>query len=169
MTAAAPTTETTQVNRVWIRATPQAIWDAITKRDWSDRYGYGGFPEYPEGLKAGAPYRVLAGTGMQAQGVSGPVVEGELVEVDPPRRFSQTWRLIMDEATAAEPFTRVSYDIEPQDGGVTRLTVTHELEGAPRTAAMVSGAHEEAGAGGGWAWVLSDLKTLLETGAPLAG
>lgn len=105
------------------------------------RYGYGGFPEYPEGLKAGAPYRVLAGTGMQEQGVTGPVVEGELVEVDPPRRFSQTWRLIMDEATAAEPFTRVSYDIEPQDGGVTRLTVTHELEGAPRTAAMVSGAH----------------------------
>jgi len=44
-----------------------------------------------------------------------------------------------------------------------KLTVTHELTGAPATAAMVAGS-DEAGAGGGWAWVLSDLKSMLETG-----
>jgi hypothetical protein len=45
--------------------------------------------------------------------------------------------------------------------------VTHELENAPTTAAYLAG--EIADAGGGWSWVLSDLKTLLETGAPLPG
>jgi hypothetical protein len=45
------------------------------------------------------------------------------------------------------------------------LTVNHELDEAPRTAALVAGVAGEAG--GGWIWVLSDLKTLLETGRPL--
>jgi hypothetical protein len=48
------------------------------------------------------------------------------------------------------------------------LTLTHQLEGAPRLAALVSGSLEDMGAGGGHAWVLSDLKTLLETGTPFA-
>jgi hypothetical protein len=48
------------------------------------------------------------------------------------------------------------------------LTVTHELEGAPRLAALVSGALEDQGAGGGHAWMLSELKTLLETGQAFA-
>ncbi len=161
-------TATTQVYRVWIRATPEAIWDAITKPEWTDRYGYGGVPEYGE-LTPGTEYRVLAGIGMQSQGVTGPVVDGELVEVDPPRRFVQTWRMVMDDEMAAEGFTRLSYDIDPRPDGVTRLTVTHELESAPRVSAMVSGDFEDEGAGGGWAWILSDLKSLLETGAPLAG
>jgi hypothetical protein len=51
------------------------------------------------------------------------------------------------------------------DRGVTALTVTHELTPSPGVAAMVAGAAE--GAGGGWAEVLSDLKSLLETGEPL--
>lgn len=161
-------TGTTQIHRVWIKATPEAIWTAITDPEWTDRYGYGGFAEYGA-LEAGTPYRILAGSGMQAQGVSGPVVEGEIVEVDPPHRFVQTWRLLMDPAIASEPVSRLTYDIAPQDGGVTRLTVTHELEGAPATAALVDGSLADTGAGGGWPWILSDLKSLLETGAPLAG
>ena len=47
--------------------------------------------------------------------------------------------------------------------GVCKLTVTHELTDAPATAAMVSGSLDE-GAGGCWAWILSDLKSLVETG-----
>ena len=158
----------TQVYRVWIKATPEAIWDAITKPEWTDRYGYGGFSEYGD-LQPGTPYRITAGTGMQEQGVTGPIVEGEILVVDKPRRFVQTWRLIMAPELADEPATRVSYDIEPLDGGVTRLTVTHDLHGAPQTAAMVAGAHEDQGAGGGWGWILSDLKSLLETGTRLSG
>ncbi|WP_426632169.1 hypothetical protein [Planosporangium sp. 12N6] len=49
--------------------------------------------------------------------------------------------------------------------GACRLTVTHDLTGAPATAALTGGALEDTGAGGGWAWVLSDLKTLVETGS----
>jgi hypothetical protein len=50
-----------------------------------------------------------------------------------------------------------------------RLTVTHQLQGAPQTAAVVAGEMEDQGAGGGWNEVLSGLKTLLETGKPLRG
>jgi hypothetical protein len=54
----------------------------------------------------------------------------------------------------------VSWEIEPQDGGVTKLTVVHDrLEESPKTAANVAG---------GWMYVLSGLKSLLETGEPLA-
>ena len=158
---------TTQVYRVYIRATPQAIWDAITKPEWTDRYGYGGTVEGD--LRAGAPYRILAGAGMQAAGVSGPVIDGELLEVDPPRKLVQTWRMVMDEEMAAEGFTRLTWEIEETEGGVTKLTVIHDLEGAPKLANMVAGGLEDTGAGGGWSWVLSDLKSLLETGKPLAG
>ena len=54
-------------------------------------------------------------------------------------------------------------------GGVSRLTLVNELEGAPRLAHLMRGDWESEGAGGGWPWVLSDLKSLLETGAKLSG
>ena len=53
--------------------------------------------------------------------------------------------------------------------GACRLTLTHELEGAPHLALLVGGAYEDGQGGGGFPWVLSDLKSLLETGAGLAG
>ncbi len=96
------------------------------------------------------------------------VVDGEVVEVDPPHRLVQTWRMAMDPQAAAEGFTRLTYEITEGGGpGVCRLTVTHEVAGAPSFAAMVEGAPgaEQQQGGGGWPWVLSDLKTLLETGS----
>ena len=85
-----------------------------------------------------------------------------------PRRLVQTWRLIPVAEPIGEPATPVTSNIDPVDGGVTRLTLTHDVDGAPVTAAMVAGHGEEQGAGGGWAWVLSDLKSLLETGSRMA-
>ena len=169
MTTTTETSVTTQVYRVWIKATPQAIWDAITDPAWTDRYGYGGFVEYEGDLRAGVPYRILAGTGMQAAGVTGPVIDGEIVEADPPRKLVQTWRMLMDPGLEAEGFTRLTWETHEGEGGITRLTVTHELEGAPGLAAMVRGDHEAEGAGGGWAWTLSDLKSLLVTGTSFNG
>jgi hypothetical protein len=65
-----------------------------------------------------------------------------------------------DPEMAAERSSRVTWEIEPQDGGYCLLTVVHDqLEGAPKTAASVSGR--------GWMGVISNLKTLLETGTPL--
>ena len=93
------------------------------------------------------------------------VIDGEVVEADPPRKLVQTYRFLFDPETAAEGFTRVTWETEEAEGGTTKLTVTHELEDAPKMAAFVAG--EVPGAGGGWSWVLSDLKTLLETGKSL--
>ena len=161
------TLQTTQVYRVWIRATPQAIWDAITQPEWTDRYGYTGLAEYD--LRPGGAFRIVAGEEMESHGFKGPMVDGEVIEADPPNKLVQTWRLLMDPQLEAEGFTRLTYEIEDTGEGVTRLTVTHDLEGAPGLATMVSGALEDTGAGGGWGWILSDLKSLLETGQRLRG
>jgi uncharacterized protein YndB with AHSA1/START domain len=165
MTTAAATTVTTQVYRVYIKATPEAIWDAITKPEWTERYGYGGRAEYD--LRPGGAYRGTTNDGMRAMGAPDVAVDGEVIEVDPPRKLVQTWRMVMDEEMAKEGFTRLTYEIEAGKGGVTRLTVTHDLQGAPKLAVMIGGGLEDTGAGGGWSWVLSSLKTLLETGEPL--
>ena len=157
---------TTQIHRVYIRATPEAVWEAITTPEWSARYGYGGRVEYE--LRPGGAYRAHASEEFLAAGAPEVVVDGEVIEADPPRRLVQTWRMLMDDDLRAEGFTRLTYELEPAEGGVTRLTLTHDLEGAPRLAAMVGGELEDRGAGGGWAWVLSDLKSLLETGQRLS-
>ena len=70
----------------------------------------------------------------------------------------------MDDTMKAQGFTKLTYDIEERPGGLSRLTVTHELDGAPLLAGLMSGEMEDQGAGGGWSYVLSSLKTLLETG-----
>jgi hypothetical protein len=67
----------------------------------------------------------------------------------------------------AEGFRRLTWEIEAGEGGVTTLTLTHDLDRAPKTAAQVSGKIPEAG--GGWSFVLNDLKTLLETGNAFGG
>jgi len=103
----------------------------------------------------------------QFPGVPSVILDGEVIEADPPRKLVQTWRMLMDPGLAAEGFTRLTYEIVPVKGGVTRLTVTHELGGAPKLAALLSGERESEGAGGGWSEVLSGLKTLLETGQSL--
>jgi uncharacterized protein YndB with AHSA1/START domain len=159
-------TTTTQIHRVYIRATPEAVWEAITTPEWSARYGYGGRVEYE--LRPGGAYRAHASEEFLAAGAPEVVVDGEVIEADPPRRLVQTWRMLMDDDLRAEGFTRLTYELEPAEGGVTRLTLTHDLEGAQRLAAMVGGELEDQGAGGGWAWVLSDLKSLLETGQRLS-
>lgn len=65
--------------------------------------------------------------------------------------------------------TRLTWEIQGGKGGVTKLTVIHDLEGAPKLVGLVAGEMEDVGAGGGWSWVLSDLKTPLETGESLEG
>jgi uncharacterized protein YndB with AHSA1/START domain len=157
------TSADTQVYRVYIKATPEAIWNAITNPEWNYKYGYGSPSEYD--LRPGGKYRGLASKEMKAHGGPDVVVDGEVIESDPPRKLIQTWRALWDPAMVAEGFKRLTWEIDAGPGGVTTLTVTHELEGAPKTAAQVSGAIKEAG--GGWAFILSDLKTLLETGKSL--
>lgn len=155
---------TTQVHEIYIKATPQAIWDAITKPEWTERYGYRGRVEYE--LKKGGTFRAFATAQMRAMGMAEVVIDGEVVEADPPNKLVQTYRMLFSDQTKAEGFTRISYEIELAAQGFTRLTVTHELEGAAIMAAMVGSKFSEMGTGG-WSWILSDLKSLLETGKTL--
>lgn len=165
-------TTTVQVNRVYIKATPQAVWDAITKPEWTAKYGYTGLAEFD--LKRGGKHRTKPTQEFVDLGITNDLVDGEVLEVDPPRRLVITWKLQMDPSLVAEPYTTVTYDIEQTQTAGTRLTVTHDVTGAPHHAALVSGAQEDVNAGpgenagGGWAWILSDLKSLLETGKGIA-
>lgn len=88
---------------------------------------------------------------------------GQVFESDPPRRLVYTWRSLYDpDGAGAEPASRITWQIEPMDGGVCLLTTTHDqLDHSPTTAAGVHGV--------GWMTVLSGLKTLLETGEPMLG
>lgn len=171
-TTAETTTVTTQVHRVYIKASAQRIWDAITQPEWTARYGYTGLVE--SDLLPGRPFVVHPTpefkAGAEATGFPcpDPIVDGEVLEADPPRRLVTTWRMLMDPTMAEEPFTRLTYEIKELTGGYCSLTVVHDCEGAPATFALVAGSNEDMGAGGGHDWVLSDLKTLLETGETMA-
>ena len=76
MTTATPQSATTQIYRVYIRATPEAIWDAITRPEWSARYGFGGFVSYD--LRKGGEYTVRPSPefrdGVEARGNTLPKV-----------------------------------------------------------------------------------------------
>ena len=164
--------QATQVYRVFIKATPQAVWDAITKPEWTERYGYGGTVEYE--MRKGGSYRHLPGADMVKAGeehgfpIPDVIIDGEVLEADPPKRLVHTWHFMMAPDLADDAVGTVTYELEELEGGVTRLTLIHELKGAPATALMVSSDEDPNRGGGGWAWVLSDLKTLLETGKRLS-
>ena len=155
------TLTTTQVYRIYIRATPEAIWDAITKPEWNEKYGYPGRGEFD--LRPGGKYLATADEQAQAMGMPAELVDGEVIEVDPPRKLVQTWHALWPELVDEAP-TRVTWEIDSEVEGISRLTVTHELEGAPKHAVQVASVAPLAEGGGGWVWILSDLKTLLETG-----
>jgi uncharacterized protein YndB with AHSA1/START domain len=164
-TTTTETAVTTQVHRVYINASAERVWEAITSPEWNGRYGYHAVSEYD--LKPGGKFRAVASPQMQEMGMPEVLLDGEVIEADPPRKLVQTWHALWDEGVAGEQPTRVTWDIEEDNGGLTRLTVTHELEGAPIHLEQVTSQAKLREGGGGWSWILSDLKTLLETGKSL--
>jgi len=160
------TSLTTQVYKIYIKSTPESIWDAITSPEWTEKYGYRTRAEFD--LRSGGKVRYQSTQQMVAMGIPETCIDGEVVEAKPPRKLVHTWRFLFFPEDKAEGFTRVTWEIEPTRAGFCKLTVTHELEGAPRMAANVSSKFDERG-GGGWLWIISDLKSLLETGKGLSG
>lgn len=154
---------TTQVYRIFIKATPQAIWDAITKPEWTQQWGYGLRDEYD--LRPGGKYRGYATESMKQFGMTGVIVDGEVVEVDAPHKLVITWRMFVDQSMRDEGFTKLTYEIEEGRDGVSRLSVIHDVAGTPGHGAMIAGDKQGPGAGAGWMWILSDLKSVLEIGA----
>ena len=162
------TTETavaTHTYTIYIDATPEAIWDALTDGAQTERYGYACPVEYD--LRPGGRFVVRASAEMREQGMSEVIIEGEVIEAEAPNRLVQTWNPLFGPPVTEEPTTHITWEIEPAQWGGSRLTTTHQLDGAPVTAALVTG--EDPMGGGGWPFMLSDLKTLLETGKSFTG
>jgi uncharacterized protein YndB with AHSA1/START domain len=141
------TAQTTQVYSVFIKATPEQVWDAITKPDFTEQYFFGA--------------RIDIKDGRRFTTIGEMEWDEEVLEAEAPSRLVHRFVAAYDPDMGAEEPSRVTWEIEPQDGGITKLTVVHDqLESAPKTAESVAG---------GWMYILSGLKTLLETGKPLAG
>jgi uncharacterized protein YndB with AHSA1/START domain len=138
-----------QVYPVFIRATPEQIWEAITNPDLTQRYFYGIRIEVADGMRrVSGPDKTPWGT-------------DPVIECDPPHRLVHAWSSSYNPELADEPESRVTWEIEAVGDHYSRLTLTHDqLERSPKTAAEVEGV--------GWMMVLSGPKTLLETGQPLS-
>ena len=136
------------VFQTWIRTTPQALWDAITNPQMTKKYFFRG--EVKSDWKRGS--RIT-------QTIDGNLaLDGKIVEIDPPKKLVTTFVAMWDEKMGKEPPSRVTWEIE-QQGELCKLTVVHDgFETETATFHSV---------GGGWPYILSSLKTLLETGKPL--
>lgn len=157
---------TTLIYRVVIKATPEAIWEAITNPDVSERYGYGGRAEYD--LSPGGRYSHKASAEMKAFGMPDEIIVGEVIEAVPGQRLALTWQPLWSEESKAEKPTLLTWEIKPNSDGTSTVTLYHDVDGAPSVAAMVPGGGDPAQGGGGWPWELSDLKSMLETGQRMA-
>jgi len=138
--------------QTYIRATPDAVWRAITDPDFTRRYFH--HTAIDSTLAAGTPVRYVLPDGTDA-------VCGEILEVEPGRRLVMSWRVLYDAALAEEPPSAVEWAITPGHDGVTKVTTIHrDLALSPGTSTSV---------GTGWPWILHSMKSLLETGSPLEG
>jgi uncharacterized protein YndB with AHSA1/START domain/DNA-binding transcriptional ArsR family regulator len=134
-----------KVFEIYIKTTPERLWDAITDPEIRSKYNFGARVE--SDWTPGSHYEMTAGDGAVALG------EGENLEVDPPRRLVQAARFLWSDDVKHEGTSTVTWDIEPV-GDSCRLTVTHSD--------MREDANDEIY--GGWPMILSGLKTWLETG-----
>jgi len=134
-----------KVFEIYIKTTPERLWEAITDSEIRSKYNFG--VHIDSDWTPGSRYETSHPTN------NGPLVEGENLEVDPPRRLVQSMRALWGEDVKREGTSRVTWEIEAV-GDSCRLTVTHDE--------LREGANEELY--GGWPMILSGLKTYLETG-----
>src|SRR3954471_6609558 len=145
------TATTVQVHRVYIKASAQAVWDAIVDPEWNRRYGYHTPCTYD--LRKGGAYRVAASPEMIAHGAPDVILTGEVLEFDPPRKLVQTCHPHFSPDLDAEGARTVTWDIEESFPGIVRLTLSHDVTDAPLTAEHVNG--DVPNAGGGWPMIIS--------------
>jgi uncharacterized protein YndB with AHSA1/START domain len=137
-----------KVFEIYIKTTPERLWEAITDSAIRSKYNFGS--RISSDWTPGSRYE------MTHPGADGPLGEGEILEVDPPRRLVHTMVALWSEDVKSEGTSRVTWEIEPI-GDSCRLTLTHDQ--------LREGANDELY--GGWPMILSGLKTWLETGESL--
>jgi uncharacterized protein YndB with AHSA1/START domain/DNA-binding transcriptional ArsR family regulator len=137
------------ISQIYIRATPAEVWRAITESEFTLQYYYGSTVESE--WRAGATYRyAIAGN---------DAILGEIVEADPPRRLVQTFDARWDDDVARDAPSRLTWEIEEVTPGVCKVTTIHDAFPS-RTATFEQVA-------GGMTFILSGLKSVLETGRPM--
>jgi uncharacterized protein YndB with AHSA1/START domain/DNA-binding transcriptional ArsR family regulator len=137
-----------KVFEIYIKTTPERLWQAITESELRQQYTFGVGVE--SDWTHGSPYKAVH------PGAGVAISEGENLEVDPPRRLVQSFNALWSDDVKAAGTSRVTWEIEQvQDS--CRLTVTHDQ--------LPENVNDEIY--GGWPMILSGLKTLLETGEQL--
>jgi uncharacterized protein YndB with AHSA1/START domain len=137
-----------KVFEIYIRTSPERLWEAITDPESRARYQFGA--TVSSTWTVGSAYEVVHPR------APGALIEGDNLEIDPPHRLVQSYHAVWDDDIAAEGTSRVTWEIEPV-GDSCRLTVTHDQlkdDADPHVY-------------GGWPMILSGLKTWLETGQEL--
>ena len=130
----------------FIRTTPQKLWSALTDPGFTKQYWFG--VHHETDWKAGSPWKLVFADGRVADA-------GEIVESSPPRRLVIKWRNEFKPELKAEGYSRCTIEIEPVNGAV-KLAILHEID-APGSKFIEA-------VSGGWPLILSNLKSLLETG-----
>ena len=130
----------------FIRTTPEKLWKALTEPEFTRQYWFGVTLECA--WKAGSPWKMTYPDGTTTD-------TGEIIEIDPPRRMVIRWQNEWKPELKAEGPSLCTFELEPK-GSAVKLTITHEIE-RPKSKLIVA-------VSGGWPLVLSNLKSLLETG-----
>jgi uncharacterized protein YndB with AHSA1/START domain len=137
------------VYEIYIRATPEEVWRAITDPEMTQRYYYGTRVE--SDWRPGSRYIYRGSDGSEQ-------LVGEVLEADPPRRLVTSFSAVWDEGVRADPPSRLTWEVVPF-GPTCLLRMTHDD--------VVPGSATDASVSGGWTVILSGLKTLVETGEPM--
>lgn len=135
----------------YIRTTPEKLWRALIEPEFTRKFWVATVQECD--WKVGSPWKLVVPDGRVAD-------DGEVVEIDPPRRLVLSWQNHLFPEMTAEGFSRLTYELEPK-GATVKLTLTHTMDKKDsKTIKAVSN---------GWPHILASLKSLLETGESLEG
>ena len=137
---------------IYIGAPAAKVWKGIVDGDMTKHYVYG--TRLESKLKKGAAYAYVGDGEFR-------VVDGEILEVEPEKRLTMTWRAHWDDSVAKDRASRVTYELSAAGPATTLLHLVHDDFDGP-TATYSGSIHA-----GGWPLMLSSLKSLLETGKPL--
>ncbi len=135
----------------YIASTPEKVWEALTSPEFTPQVWFG--THHETDWKVGSPWRLVFADG-------GVADAGEVLEADPPKRLVLKWRNEFRPEMKAEGYSRCSIEIETVDGAV-KLSIVHEMESDNAGTKFIGAVS------GGWPRILSNVKSLLETGKPV--
>ena len=138
-----------KVYEIYIKATPERVWEAITDPEIRAKYSFG--LQVRSDWQAGSSIETTHAFAAEKMGA------GEVLEANPPKRLVHTMQMLWSDSVRAEGTSRCTWDLEPIGSDSTRLLLIHDE--------MREGANDQLY--GGWPMILSGLKTYLETGEEL--